>query len=398
MTDFAQSGANRFGHPLRSEWLLDPEIVYLNHGTVGATPRVVLEVQEEIRREIERQPADFMLRKLVPLVGAGPSIKGQLREAAETVAAYLGARGDDLVFVENATTAVNAVLRSFSLEPGDEVLVTDHTYGAVANAATYACRRADAKVVRAELPYPVAEPEEVVAAVAAALSPRTRLAILDHITSDTAIVLPVAALTALCRDRGVKVLIDGAHAPGMLDLDIPALGADWYTGNLHKWLFAPRGCALLWAREDAQQDLHPAVVSWGLDAGFTAEFDWTGTRDPSPYLAAPRAIGFLERLGAKDVFAYNHDLVRAAAGMLAERWGTVLGVPETMTGSMTMVPLPDGHGTDKAAAEHLRDKLLFEACIEVPVMAWRDRLWLRLSAQVYNEMADFERLAAVISA
>lgn len=387
-----------FGHAMLGEWLLDPDVAYLNHGTVGATPRVVLETQEEIRREIERQPSAFMLRQLVHLVGAAEPSPSRLRAAAETVGAFLGAAGEDLVFLENATTAVNAVLRSFPLEPGDEVLITDHTYGAVANATEYACRRAGARAVKAELPYPVADPGEVVEAVARALTSRTRLAILDHITSDTALVLPVAALTALCRERGVKVMIDGAHAPGMLELDIPALGADWYTGNLHKWLFAPRGCAVLWAAEAAQRELHPAVVSWGLDSGFTAEFDWTGTRDPSACLAAPAGIAFLERLDPAAARAYNHDLVRDAAAMLAQRWGGEPGAPETMTGSMAMVALPPRAGADKAEAERLRDGLLFEARIEVPVMAWRDRLWLRLSAQVYNEMEDFERLAAAIPA
>ena len=311
----AQLSDPGFGHAMLGEWLLDPAVAYLNHGTVGATPRAVLEVQERLRREIERQPSEFMLRQLVPMVGAAPPTPGRLRAAAATVGAFLGARADDVVFIENATTAVNAVLRSYPLEPGDEVLITDHTYGAVAHATEYACRRAGARAVKAELPYPVADPGEVVEAVARALSSRTRLAILDHITSDTAMVLPVAALTELCRERGVKVMIDGAHAPGMLELDIPTLGADWYTGNLHKWLFAPRGCAVLWAAEAAQRELHPAVVSWGLDSGFTAEFDWTGTRDPSAYLAAPAGIAFLERLGPAAARVYNHDLVRDAAAM-----------------------------------------------------------------------------------
>jgi len=379
------------------EWYLDPAFAYLNHGTVGATPRAVLEAQAAIHREIERHPARFLLRELKPMVGAERAAKGRLRAAAEAVGAALGARGEDLVFVENATTGVNAVLRSFDLGRGDEVLITDHTYGAVGNAAAYACRRAGARLNTVALPYPPPAGDELVAAVAAALTPGTRLAILDHIVSDAAYVMPVAALVSSCRERGVKVLIDGAHAPGMLELEIAALGADWYVGNLHKWMFAPRGCAVLWAAAEAQDQLHPAVVSWGLDQGFNAEFDWTGTRDPSPYLAAPTAIAFLERLGGGAVRAYNHDLVCEAARMLRRRWGSPPGAPEAMTGSMTLVQLPEHLEASAEAANRLRDALLFEHRIEVPVMAWRERLWVRISAQVYNEMADFERLAAALA-
>jgi isopenicillin-N epimerase len=387
----------KFGRGMLGEWYLDPAFAYLNHGTVGATPRVVLEAQAAIHREIERHPARFLLRELKPMVGAEREAKGRLRAAADAVGAALGARGEDLVFVENATTGVNAVLRSFDLGPGDEVLITDHTYGAVGNAAAYACRRVGARLNTVTLPYPPRAGDELVAAVAAALTPGTRLAVLDHIVSDAAYVMPVAALTSLCRERGVKVLIDGAHAPGMLDLEIAALGADWYVGNLHKWMFAPRSCAVLWAAAEVQDQLHPAVVSWGLDHGFNDEFDWTGTRDPSPYLAAPAAIAFLERLGAGAVRAYNHELVCEAARMLRRRWGSAPGAPETMTGSMTLVQLPGHLEASAEAANRLRDVLHFEHRIEVPIMAWRERLWARISAQVYNEMADFERLAAALA-
>ncbi len=385
-----------FGRTMLGEWHLEPETAYLNHGTVGATPRVVLEAQAAIHREIERHPSRFLLRELVPMVGAEREAKGRLRMAADTVGAVLGARGEDLAFVENTTTGINAVLRSFELGAGDEVLITDHTYGAVGRAAAYACRRAGARLNTVTLPFPPQGGEEIVAVVVAAITPRTRLAILDHVVSDAAYVMPVAALVSCCREQGVRVLIDGAHAPGMLELEIAALGADWYVGNLHKWMFAPRGCAVLWASEAAQAELHPAVISWGLDHGFNAEFDWTGTRDPSPYLAAPAGLDFLDRLGPGAVRAYNHALICEAARMLRRRWGAAPGVPEAMTGSMAVVELPEHLEASAEAAVRLRDRLLFEHRIEVPIMAWRERLWTRISAQVYNEMADFERLAAAV--
>jgi isopenicillin-N epimerase len=396
----------RFGHALRPEWPLDPAIVYLNHGTVGVAPRAVLEAQTAIRDRIETNPSLHVLREVVPMLG-GEERHGTLRAAAERVAAFFGARGDDLVFVDNDTTGVNAVLRSFDLRAGDDVLVMDTTYGGVRQAARYACRRAGASMVAAEHPCPIREPGEVLAAVERAITPRTRLAILDHIVSETGVAMPIRDLVGVCRERspGVRVLVDGAHVPGQLALDLPAIGADWYAANLHKWAFAPRSCGMLWAAPDAQADLHPAVVSWNLDGGFTQEFDWTGTRDPSAFLAAPAGLAFLERLGFAAARAYNHDLLWRGVRLLGERlarwapdeeWLPI--APESMSGAMTAVRLPAVLGRDAAASRAVRDALLFEHSIEVQVIAWHERLWMRVSVQVYNELDDFDRLADALDA
>ena len=338
----------------------------------------------------------------------GEERRGRLRAAADRVAAFLGARGDDLVFVDNDTTGINAVLHSFDLRPGDDVLVTSTTYGGVRQAVRFACRRSGASMVVAEDPSPMREPGDVLAAVERAITRRTRLAVLDHIVSETGVVFPIAELAALCRARGggdLRVLVDGAHVPGQLALDIPAMGADWYAANLHKWAFAPRSCGVLWAAPDAQANLHPAVVSWNLDHGFIAEFDWTGTRDPSAFLAAPAGIAFLEGLGFARARAYNHDLLWRGVELLRERWsrgegddGPAVMAPEAMSGAMAAVRLPARLGSDRAAAEALRDALLFEHGVEVSVFPWSDRLWTRVSVQVYNELDDFERLAAAIEA
>ncbi len=269
-----------FGAALRPEWDLDPGLAYLNHGSFGVTPRAVLAAQDEWRRRIDRNPAGFMSTARAPM----------LRAAATTVAKYLGAEGDDLVFMENATSAANAVLRSLAFKPGDEILVTSLGYRAVNHAAAYVASRAGATLVEAKIPLPVADADAIVAAVEAKLSPRTRLAIFDHISSQSAILQPVARLIAAARAAGAEVLIDGAHVPGQLPLDIPALGADYYVANLHKWLFAPRGTAILWARPDLQGELHPLTISHGYGSGFLAEFDWTGTRDLSGWLSAPDGI------------------------------------------------------------------------------------------------------------
>jgi isopenicillin-N epimerase len=379
-------GARQFGHGLRHLWPLEDGAIYLNHGTVGVTPLPVLDAQNDIRLTIERHPARFMLRDL----------KSQLRAAADLLAGRFGGAGSDYVFQENATTAINAVLRSIELKPGDEVLITDHTYGAVANAAAYACRKAGATLVKAALPFPVSDAGAIMDALRRHLGPHTRLAVLDHITSETALVLPLADMIAACHAAGAQVVVDGAHVPGQMPLDVPALGADWYAANLHKWHFVPRSCAFLWTQPDLQADLHPAVISWRLDEGYTAEFDWTGTRDPSAYLCLPAAAAFMDDLGADAVMAYNHDLACRAGQLFARRFNGPATPPE-LTGSMTLAPLPAGLAADHETANHLRARLLDEHGIEVPVIPREGRLWARLSAQVYCELSDFERLADAVA-
>ncbi len=384
----------QFGHALRSAWPLDPDVIYLNHGTVGVTPHEVLRVQQAIRDEIERGPSQFMLRQVGRFAAAAGSDRPtRIREAARAVAARLGARGDDVVFVDNATAGANTVLRGFPLTPGDEILITDHTYGAVANAARFVAERRGAAVRSVEVPFPAFDADELIARIERAIGPRTRLLVVDHITSPSAIVMPLARIGTACGARNVAVLADGAHAPGAIALDIPSLGVDYYVANLHKWGQAPRSSAILWVRESRQPDVHPLVISWNLGQGFAAEFDMVGTRDPTPWLAAPAGLRFLDDLGFDDVCRWNHDLAWAAGRLLSERWGTTVGVPEAHIGTMISVPAPERFGADRDAAMRLRDALLFDRRIEVHVQAAFGRIWVRVSAQVYNELADVERLA-----
>ncbi len=288
----------------------------------------------------------------------------------------VGVPGDDLVFVDNTTTGANAILRSFPLEAGDEILVSDFGYGGVVRAVTFAARERGAIVRTAAMPYPVRSPDEVVAAFEAAITPNTRLAIVDHITSESALVLPLAAIAARCRARGVAVLADGAHAPGAIALDIPSLGVDWYVGNLHKWLWVPRASGILWTSPERQKTLHASVISWGLDRGFHAEFDLPGTRDPSPHLSAPAAIAYMRTLGVEAVQQYNHALAWDGARHLAERWDTDFVTPETCIGTMATVMLPETLGSTPEDAARLRDALLFEHRIEAQVHAFRGRLYV----------------------
>ena len=279
----------RLGKAVRDEWLLDWRWLHVNHGSFGAAPRAVLEVQQEWRRRMEAEPNGFFFQVLPEA----------LRSAAESLGAFIGADGRDIAFVENATTGCNAVLRSLRLTAGDEVLVLSHGYPAVRNAARHIAERAEARVIEAEVPFPRPQPAAIIAGVGAALTRRTRIAVIDHITSPSALVLPLGEIVALCHSAGVPVLVDGAHAPGQIPLDLRAIGADWYVGNCHKWLCAPKGCGFLWAAPERQADLHPVTISHGYGKGFLAEFDWTGTADRSAVLCVAAAIDFHQRLGGR---------------------------------------------------------------------------------------------------
>lgn len=374
-----------YGAALKCEWPLDPAVTYLNHGGYGVAPHRVLQAQAEWRARIEGNPTRFMRRELAPAQ----------REAASRLAAFLGASGDDLVFVDNATAGVNAVLRSLDFRSGDEILVTNLAYGAVAKAARYVAERSGARLVEVAIPLPLSDTGAVREAIDAALSPRTRLAIFDHIASMSALMLPVAELTRLAKKTGARVLIDGARAPGQIALDVPAIGADWYVGNCHKWLMAPRAVGFLWASPESQPLIHPLAISHGFGKGFHAEFDWTGTRDFTSFLCVPDGIDWHEALGGAALMARNAALAAAAAQLLVERWGTRTLAPAALFAAMVTVRLPLADPPTIENAVALERRLSEEHRIEAAIMAQADGLWVRLAAQAYNEISDYERLAAV---
>lgn len=377
-----------FGHAMRRHWRLEPEMHFLNHGSFGATPRSVLAAQQHWRDHMEAQPVRFMADEL----------SGLLRDAAAVLAKFLGAQPERLAFVENATDAVNAVLRSFAWRAGDEIVIANHAYPAVRNTVRFVAERYKLTVREAEIPFPLDmlhARETITAAFAQAISPRTRLLIVDHVCSPLAIVLPVADIVGLCRQHNVQVLVDGAHAPGMLDLKLDELGADWYTGNCHKWLFAPKSCAFLYASPAGTAGLHPTAISNFFGAGFPTEFDWQGTRDYSAWLAVTAALSFIDALGVQRYSEHLRVLATDAATLIADRWQVDLPAPVEQFAAMVTLPLPIA---DAATADNARrwHQLLWQAHrIEVPVQAFNGRLWVRISAQVYNELLDYEALADV---
>lgn len=390
-------------HESRSAlWTLDPNVTFLNHGSFGACPRAVVAHQRALQDELEREPVLFLARKL----------EARVDEARERTARLLGARPEDLVFVRNATEGVNAVLRSLDLRAGDELLTTDHAYNACKNALHYVADRAGAKVVVASVPFPIDSNETVVASITSAVTDRTKLALIDHVTSPTGIVLPVPEIVRALRDRGVETLVDGAHAPGMLELDLDAIGAAYYTGNAHKWLCAPKGAAILHCRRDLQSALRPVVISHGANdprahrSRFWLEFDWCGTFDPTAVLTIPFAIDWMEKLvpgGLREVRTHNHLLAVEARRILCDRLGVAPPAPEEMLGSLATVCLPPALDTGaKAGAlpfDPLQEALFDRFAIEVPVFRFGadQRRCVRVAAQWYNHRAQYERLADALA-
>jgi isopenicillin-N epimerase len=375
---------NSFGPSLRRKFRLESGVDFINHGSFGAPPAVVLAEAERWRSRMEANPDDFLRN----------SLPDALRAAAAELARFLHAEPADLVFIENATAAVNSVLRSVEFKPGDEILLNSQSYGAVRQAVRFVCERSGARSVEPRVDVPVRDAAELVQTVVPALSARTRLVIVDHISSPSGVIWPVAEIVALARSHGAQVLIDGAHAPGQLELDLPRLGADWYAGNCHKWLFAARGCGFLWSRRAAQAGLHPLSISHAYGTSFAAEFDWTGTRDFSAWLAAGAGIRFLQDVGVDAARRYCHELVVAAAEKIARAWGEPLSGPPALHGCMMAIRLPQRwqRAATRESAAQLQSVLMREHHIAVAVMRIEGALWARISAQVYNAAADYERL------
>jgi len=370
-----------------AQWGLDPAVEYLNHGSFGACPTAVLAEQAALRAEMEREPVDF-LKEALP---------ARLDAAREELAKFLGADPADLAFVPNATSGVNAILRSLQFASSDEILVTSHTYAACRKTVDFVARRSGARVVIAALPFPCPDEESVVEAILRAASERTRVALIDHVTSPTALVLPLRRLVEALAARGIDTLVDGAHAPGMVPIDLRDLGAAYYTGNAHKWLCAPKGAAFLHVRRDRQAGIHPSVISHGYTAGFHAEFDWTGTLDPTPWLCIPAAlrhIGGLLPGGWPQVMRTNHELALRARDVLLDRLGVRAPAPDGMFGSMAAIPLPsraDGAALDTVALHDWLRARGVEAWLHphpVPLV--------RLSAQLYNRLEQFRHLAVLL--
>ncbi len=391
--------------PLGGEdiWALDPDVTFLNHGSFGSCPRPVLEAQQRWRERMEANPIDFFVRQL----------EGHLDAARAEVAAFVGSAPEHLAFVPNATTGISSVLRSLALKPGDELLANDQEYPSSVYALRELAKRAGAKVVIVPVPFPIEDSGQVVEAVLGGVTRRTSLAVISHVTSGTGLIFPIKELVRELAHRGVPVLVDGAHAPGMVPLALDELGAEYYTGNGHKWLSGPRGSAFLHVRPDLQVQVRSLVISHGTESTrkdrsrFWLEFDWQGSYDPSAFLALPEAIRVLGALlpgGWPELMAANHALALAGRDLICERVGAEPPAPDDMLGSMAVVPLQP-MGSPKLRYNHaeISDLLWERHRIEIPVGEWPSpyseavtsdapRCYARISAQRYNSLDQYAKL------
>lgn len=374
---------------LRRFFMLDPEIVFLNHGSFGATPKPVFDVYQNWQRELERQPVEFLGRRARDLMA----------ESRVALADYLGVQRDDLVYVTNATVGVNIVAHSINLGPGDEVLTTDHEYGACDRTWRFLARKDGFAYINQPVSVPLTSVERFVEQLWQGVTAKTKIIFLSHITSPTAIVFPVTEVCRRAREQGILTLVDGAHAPGQIPLDLDKIGADYYTGNLHKWLCAPKGVGFLYTRPEVQALLEPLVISWGWQSEMpgTSQFvdhhEWQGTRDLSPFLAVPAAIRFQQENNWTEVQDDCHALALEAEMRIRGLMGlSSLYIDDSWFAQMVAVLLPVG--TDSVA---LKEFLYHNYRIEVPVIEWNGTTLLRVSIQGYNLSRDIDALMMALT-
>jgi isopenicillin-N epimerase len=374
--------------PIKEYFLLDPTITFLNHGSFGATPVPVFEEYQRIQRELEKEPVEFLGRRATSL----------MQHSRGILANYLSVSRNDIVYVPNATHGINIVARSLDLHPGDEVLTTDHEYGAMDRTWQFLSEQKGFTYRNIEVTLPVSSVQQFVDELFANVTDKTRVIYLSHITSPTALIFPVQQICQKARELSILTVIDGAHAPGQIDLALDSLSADFYTGNCHKWLCAPKGSAFLYARKDVQDLIQPLVVSWGWHAEvpgpsrFIDILEWTGTRDISPFLAVPAAISFQKEHDWQILRASCHDLAVWVKDEISSLFPLEpLSVSDEWYAQMVSIPLPG-----RFPSEVLQQRLFNDYKIEVPIVPWRGKTLMRVSVQAYNTRRDLEKLIVAL--
>lgn len=393
----------------RNLWNIQPGVTYLNHGSFGPSPNVVIAARNEWMQRLESEPMDFFVRQL----------EGHLDQARQRLGEFAGTRGDNLVFVDNATFGMNIVARNFPLAPGDEVLANNHEYGAVLRIWRQTCQSRNAQLVVQQLPEVLTSADEVVASLFSGVTVRTKLIVVSHVTSPTAVILPLAQICRRARELGIPVCVDGPHAPAAVPIEIDRLGCDFYMASCHKWLSAPFGSGFLFVAPRRQQNLEPSVISWGRSLSgrpgtWQDEFVWSGTRDYSAFLAVPAAIDFLKQGNWRSVAAaaaerqpdgvdlfrdWSHGLARNARRRIVELTGLEPIIPDSAEwyGSMIALPLPASVAEPVEGHMHPLQKQLWERHqIEVPIVHWRGRRWIRVSCHLYNDESDIDRLVVAL--
>ena len=369
-------------------WMLDPQITYLNHGSFGARTKQVFQSQQEFKKLFERSPIDFLDRSRLALIDT----------ARHVVSSFLQCDSAGLGFVDNATTSVGCVVQSMDFTPSDEILTTNHVYNGVRQLLSHHAKRNGCSYRELVLPLPVMNSNEILSTIISSFSTSTKLFVVDHVASMTSIVLPIDEIIIECHKRGILVLIDGSHAPGMLDVHIDSLNADWYVGNLHKWVCAPVGAGFIWTHEMHRDHTHPLTVSHFLHTDYTREFDWQGTKDISPWLAAATAIQIGDSIGWDRIREHNHTLVTWMHQELLEGLSldSMVPIDGSLYGSMATVLLPTQFPDTYEGCDQLRDQIFHEFKIEVPILLFENRCFMRVSAQLYTKSSDIGHLIDVL--
>lgn len=378
----------KYGHNLKEKWILDNEITFLNNGSFGAAPQKVIEAQQKFDIELEKEPLIFLLDKYPVLI----------LKTIKKLAFFLSVDKKDLFFVENATTGFNTIIRNlaYSFNKDDEILVSSNVYPSVKNTLEYFAKLIGIKITYAPLPFPSINAEDIINSVKNTINSKTKLAVFDHITSPTALIFPVKELTRICRNNGTLTLIDGAHAPGMIDLNISEIAPDFYTGNCYKWMYAPKGSGFLWINPNIKQEIHPLVISLNYEQGMNKEFEWLGTRNPSAWLATSDAIDFYYEMGNQNIRKYTHKLVLEAAHLLSDSLDLEISIPNEMLGAMITLPFKSNLPPVQENTLILRKHFLENYKIELPFMAFQNQWYFRISAQIFNEISDYEYLSDCI--
>lgn len=383
---------------LEKYWSFDPDVIFLNHGSFGATPNLVMEEQNRIRAHLESDPVRFFEREAFDL----------MNEANDKLSDFLNADSDGMTFCQNATSGVNTVLRSLILNQGDEIIIPNHSYQACWNAIDFVASRWGAKVIVVDLPFRCESEEEIIEPLLGAITPRSVLAMIDTVTSPTGLRMPFEKLVSEFQSRGVDVLLDAAHGPGLVPMDLIKLDAAWVTGNCHKWLCSPKGSAFLHIREDKKKETKPLTISHGHNADlspqekFRFEFDWQGTRDPSAILCIPKSIEVLQSMvsgGFDEIIEHNNTLALNARNLLCESLGTNPPTPNSMISAMATIDLPGTYsGGADIMGDPLHNRLLDEFDIQVPVFPWphHKMRYIRISAYLYNTIEEYEYLAKTL--
>ncbi len=369
-------------------WLLDPSIAYLNHGSFGARTDEIYKRQLQFKQNFEADPITFLDRDRHEM----------LQNARHVVSEFVGADPKGLGFVENATTAIGCAIRSVPLTRGDEILTTNHVYNGVRQLLKHHATQQECSFREIDVQLPIQSQADILTAIQSECSKKTRCLVIDHIASASSLIFPVKEIIKFCRQMGIFVLVDGAHAPGMVPLDISSLKPDWYVANLHKWVCAPLGAAFIWTDEQHRSTTHPMTVSHWLHQGYTNEFDWQGTRDISPWLTAPYAVRAGSEIGWDSIYTHNHAMATWMHKTLVEAFNVdpLLPLDGSLFGSMATVRLPEGFPTDLEECNVLRDKIYHTYQVEVPIFEFQGQSVLRVSAQLYSTENDVFRLIRAI--